>query len=487
MKRKLSARGLPLAVDGGALVALKSGISLVFHKAPPRKEIFGYLEIFSETYGRFVAGKQIRCAVHLLSEGIFEGDVDMRKKLSLEEFERLIEAWGVLERLSRIDLGTYSPIVTASDENPFALALGSPGTPVSARLETPEGPVDLTVSWNPKVEKPRDLMAEQARRRSSSGSLAASGKKPDSEKKKPEKSDRPEDQDDLGIEPSRLDSQGAFNLTVRNAPEGFELQDIRFVRKGSDDQPITPVMRTGEVVIPDSDCDGAIESLDSKVQGRVTHRGPSRAPHKQASADEDSQEDGESYTQTNNEARLLTPNELQDLYLKAYEAIKRSLRIRFGSDLGDISLDDMMQAFYIVLLGKSFEDRGERANFSYLKNLAKWFLQDQYRKTIRRSMKSLDASHDTNDSASTNHAEFVEDYRSTALRDALVETDQLERLRSAIQNLPQDQLDLLIATKVEGRSQKDIAEKMGISVQAVKNRLLRAKMALRELFESEPE
>jgi RNA polymerase sigma-70 factor (ECF subfamily) len=102
-------------------------------------------------------------------------------------------------------------------------------------------------------------------------------------------------------------------------------------------------------------------------------------------------------------------------------------------------------------------------------------------------MKSLDASHDTNDSASTNHAEFVEDYRSTALRDALVETDQLERLRSAIQNLPQEQLDLLIATKVEGRSQKDIAEKMGISVQAVKNRLLRAKMALRELFESEPE
>jgi DNA-binding NarL/FixJ family response regulator len=53
--------------------------------------------------------------------------------------------------------------------------------------------------------------------------------------------------------------------------------------------------------------------------------------------------------------------------------------------------------------------------------------------------------------------------------------------------MPQEQLDLLIATKVEGRSQKDIAEKMGISVQAVKNRLLRAKMALRELFESEPE
>ena len=40
MKRNLSARGLPLAVDGGALVALESGISLVFHKEPPSKKDF---------------------------------------------------------------------------------------------------------------------------------------------------------------------------------------------------------------------------------------------------------------------------------------------------------------------------------------------------------------------------------------------------------------------------------------------------------------
>ena len=127
------------------------------------------------------------------------------------------------------------------------------------------------------------------------------------------------------------------------------------------------------------------------------------------------------------------------------------------------------------------------ANFWYLMKLANWFLQSQYRRTIRRSMKSLDVSHDKNDSASTTHAEFVEDYWSTSLRDALVETDQLERIRSAIPKLPKEQLDLLIATQVQDRSQKDIAEEMGISVQAVKSRVMRAKTALRELFESEPE
>ena len=46
MKRKLSARGLPLAVDGGALVALKSGISLVFHKAPLEKRFLAIWRFF---------------------------------------------------------------------------------------------------------------------------------------------------------------------------------------------------------------------------------------------------------------------------------------------------------------------------------------------------------------------------------------------------------------------------------------------------------
>jgi RNA polymerase sigma factor (sigma-70 family) len=458
--------------------------SRFFSRNPIGKKIFGYLEIFFETFGRFVTGKQIRCAVHLLSEVLLkELGRKMRKKLSAKDFERLIDVWGFLERLSRVDLGTYYPIVTLTGENPFALAFRSPASPVSARLETPQGPVDLRLIWTPKVKKPRDLWAEQERRLSASGSLAATGKHDSGNKKK-----KPEDQDDLGVERSELDSQGNFELTVQNAPEGFELQDIRFVKEGSDDQPVTPVMGTGEVVIPDSDCDAAIKSLDAKVQGRVTHQGASRDPHKQASSDEDGQEEGGSYTQSNDEAHLLTPEELLALYLKFYKAIIRRLRLLFGSDCEGVSLDDVMQNFYIELLRlKSFENRGECANFWYLMKLARWCYLDQYRKTIRRSMKSLDTSYDKNDSASTTLAELVQVHEDSALRDALIETVQLERLRSAIPKLPKEQLDLLIATQVEGRSQKDIAETMGISVKAVKSRVMRAKTALRELFESEPD
>lgn len=430
----------------------------------------------------------------------------MPRKLPLEELERLIEACGVLERLSRIDLGSYYPIVTAGGENLFALAYGSPGSPVIAKLETPEVSLDITLTWHPRVEKPRDLMAEQARRRSASGSLAASGKKPDSEKKRAEKSDRPEDQDDLGFKPSELDSKGAFQLTVRGAPEGFELQDIRFERDGSDDQPITPVMRTGEVVIPDSDCDGAIESMDSKVYGRVTHRGPSRAPHKQASADEDSQK---SHT------GLIDPTVLT-LTHKGFESIYRrdsgwvSRICRNASLRHKLHIDDVEQScdvsqlvwlkisrkpidgfpFKHISLGKDDDPSNLPLDLIQLAPGAIYKLAHDEAIDLRRKERdhfSLDAQIDSNDSASRTLAEFVEDYKSTALRGALVETDQLERLRSAIKKLPQEQFDLIFATRVEGRSQKHFAESKELTVQAVKNRHLRALANLRLLLKSEPE
>lgn len=400
----------------------------------------------------------------------------MPRKLPLEGVDPLLKAWGVLERLSTIDLGTYSPIVTASDENPFALALGSPGTPVSARLETPEGPVDLTVSWNPKVEKPRDLMAEQARRRSASGSLAASGKKPDSEKKKPEKSDRPEDQDDFGIEPSRLDSEGAFNLTVRNAPEGFELQDIRFVRKGSDDQPITPVMRTGEVVIPDSDCDGAIESMDSKVYGRVTHRGPSRAPHKQASADEDSQE------------------EIKDLEsaIRKYALAVERCCLRECKSLGMTKQDaeEASQNTWIRM-SKCWEHLNPciRINTVIFKN-AYWACRDvyKYRRPINFVEKnSLDSPRTESQENESRLADQLEDSKSIDPVESLFRKENIELVRVLIPQLPDRQRDAVILYYFWGFSYKECSEAMGMEVSAFKSLLHRARENLREKLESKLE
>ena len=395
----------------------------------------------------------------------------MPRKLSLEEFERLIEAWGVLERLSRIDLGTYYPIVTASGENPFALALGSPGSPVSARLETPEGPVDLTVSWNPKVEKPRDLMAEQARRRSSSGSLAASGKKPDSEKKKPEKSDQPEDQDDLDFKPSELDSKGAFELTVQNAPEGFELQDIRFEREGRDDQPITPVMRTGEVVIPDSDCDGAIKSLDSKVYGRVTHRGPSRAPHKQASTDEDSQELG---------------HDLDSAYIRYAPAVYRYCLARciyLGMTRQDA--EDASQETWIRMSecwGRI--DPNIRISTVIFRN-AWWACLDVYRSCIEsKKQLSLNSPGTESQENDSRLADQLEDSKSIDPAENFFRIQDIQLIRVLITQLPDRQRDAVTLHYLCGFSYVECSEAMGITVQAFKSRLDRARSSFKKMFEN---
>ena len=395
----------------------------------------------------------------------------MRKKLSAKDFERLIEAWGVLERLSRIDRGTYYPIVTATGENPFALALGSPGSPVNARLQAPHGPVDLILRWKPKVEKPRDLMAEQALRRSASGSLAAAGKKPDSQMKKSE------DQDDLGLEPSELDSRGNFELTVQNAPEGIELQDIRFVRDGSDDQPITPVMSTGEILIPDRDCDATIKSRDAKVQGRVTHRGASRAPRKQASSDEDSQE--EAY-------------DLDRAYIKLGPAVHRYC-LRRCQDLG-MTRDDADEA------SQDTWDRvmkcWHRMDFS--RPILSWILKNanyicldlnRKRNKCRKHLNLLSLDSPTTESQENDSrlADQLEDSKSIDPEDHFCRKQDIELIRRLISNMPENQSRAIKLCHLEGMSYIEGAIEMESSVSAFKSLLKRAMDGLREEFERKKE
>lgn len=397
----------------------------------------------------------------------------MPRKLSLEGIDPLLQACGVLERLSTIDLGSYYPIVTAGGENPFALALGSPGSPVIAKLETPEVSLDITLTWHPRVEKPRDLMAEQARRRSASGSLAASGKKPDSEKKRAEKSDRPEDQDDLGFKPSELDPKGAFQLTVRGAPEGFELQDIRFEREGSDDQPITPVMRTGEVVIPDSDCDGAIESMDSKVYGRVTHRGPSRAPHKQASADEDSQEEKE---------------DLESAMRKYALAVDRyCLRKCKSLGMNKQDAEEASQNTWIRMW-KCWEHLNPciRINTVIFQN-ARWACLDvyKYRRPINFvEKKSLDSPRTDSQENESRLADQLEDSKSVDPAENFFRMPDIELIRVLISQLGDRQREAIELHYLEGFSYEECSDAMKITKQALKSLLRRARVFLKEEFEN---
>ena len=61
-----------------------------------------------------------------------------------------------------------------------------------------------------------------------------------------------------------------------------------------------------------------------------------------------------------------------------------------------------------------------------------------------------------------------------------------QRLESSIRNmigcLPKDSRDVLLLTEYQGMKQKDLAEKLGISLPAVKSRVLRARKKLKEIL-----
>jgi RNA polymerase sigma-70 factor (ECF subfamily) len=65
---------------------------------------------------------------------------------------------------------------------------------------------------------------------------------------------------------------------------------------------------------------------------------------------------------------------------------------------------------------------------------------------------------------------------------AVVLTEDLARLEEAIAQLPDECRELIIATKLEGRSYKEIADDMGKTADAVRMQVSRAMIALGKVF-----
>ena len=272
----------------------------------------------------------------------------------------------------------------------------------------------------------------------------------------------------MDFKPSELDSKGVFELTVQNAPEGFELQDIRFERDGSDDQPITPVMRTGEVVIPDSDCDCGIESLDSKVYGRGTHRGPSRAPHKQTSTDEDSQELG---------------HDLDSAYKRYAPAVYRYCLARciyLGMTRQDA--EDASQETWIRMYRCWVNVYLNLPILPPILQNAKWACLDLYRRRIKQP--SLDSPGTESQENDSRLVDQLKDSKSVDPAENFFQMQDIELIRVLITQLPDRQREAVTLHYLCGFSYVECSEAMGITVQAFKSRLDRARSSFKKMFEN---
>jgi RNA polymerase sigma-70 factor (ECF subfamily) len=64
--------------------------------------------------------------------------------------------------------------------------------------------------------------------------------------------------------------------------------------------------------------------------------------------------------------------------------------------------------------------------------------------------------------------------------DELLDAETREVLYESLMKLPEDLADVFIKRDIDGRSNAEVAESLGISVAAVKSRLHRARIGLRE-------
>jgi RNA polymerase sigma factor (sigma-70 family) len=74
----------------------------------------------------------------------------MRKKLTPELLEQMLQEYFIRQRIAEIDLGVHYPLRSADGENPFTIAKANPERPVSFVIDAPQ-PLHGTVEWKPSA------------------------------------------------------------------------------------------------------------------------------------------------------------------------------------------------------------------------------------------------------------------------------------------------------------------------------------------------
>lgn len=138
----------------------------------------------------------------------------------------------------------------------------------------------------------------------------------------------------------------------------------------------------------------------------------------------------------------------------------------------DIDTDDVIQECYAALL--DVEVASVRAPRAYFFRIARNVVLQQYRRAKVVSITALTEFeiHDVVDDAPCAH-------RTIEAR------QELERLHRMVQNLPERCRQVLLLRKLEGLSQRQVSERLGISESIVEKQVARGLRALNRLFSDE--
>jgi RNA polymerase sigma-70 factor (ECF subfamily) len=178
---------------------------------------------------------------------------------------------------------------------------------------------------------------------------------------------------------------------------------------------------------------------------------------------------------------------LNDLYSRYVMRVLAAVRARLGAELrGKLESWDIVQDALLASLKnvQSFELASEGAFLNWLAKIVENRIRDHLdyfraEKRDHRLEQPVPGARSPDESAPL---DLAERRCAPTPSQLLILTEDLARLERAMDQLPEDSRELIVAVKIEGRTYQEIAEALGKTSDAVRMQVKRALLALTKAF-----
>lgn len=178
---------------------------------------------------------------------------------------------------------------------------------------------------------------------------------------------------------------------------------------------------------------------------------------------------------------------LNELYNRYATRVLAAVRARLGAELrGKLESWDIVQDALLASLKnvQDFDYASEGAFLHWLAKIAENRIRDQmdFYRAERRDHRREAALAGGSSPESLPPLDIPERTSAPSPSQVLVLSEDLTRLEQAMDRLPQESRELIVAAKIEGRTYQEIAEELGKSADAVRMQVNRAMTTLAKVF-----
>jgi RNA polymerase sigma-70 factor, ECF subfamily len=178
---------------------------------------------------------------------------------------------------------------------------------------------------------------------------------------------------------------------------------------------------------------------------------------------------------------------LNDLYNRYLMRVLAAVRARLGAELrGKLESWDIVQDALLASLKnvQSFDQTSEGAFLNWLAKVVENRIRDQmdHFRAAKRDHRLEKALAGPRSAESSAPLDIPENNGQPTPSQVLILSEDLARLEKAMDQLPEESRELIVAVKIEGRTYDEIAQDLGKSPDAVRMQAKRALLALTNAF-----